>query len=157
MDDKRDRGDQHAYWMTLQLFSIATVKEALSAAADASPSEIPSAQRVRELAVDIHKRAQEEKEAKRKAEERLKHANQAPDDPDQAEQYVADADNEFERLARQWEAQSKKLELEGNSSTPTNVGKGRMRAFWNLWEQTQKAEQPQPPPSMIAAEDDLPI
>jgi len=159
MDEKKDRGalfhelelmaaaypgyrweSRHAqaYWIVLQLFSLTDVVEGIRAAQRLNATRLPTAGEIREQALVIERQraTREEAEAKRRAEEaeaRLYH-NPAPTDPERQTAYIASAMDPFEALARRWEAQSLRLELEPGKPCPRNVGAERLSQFWEAWQ-----------------------
>lgn len=47
--------------------------------------------------------------------------------------YIAAATTPFDRLAREWQCESKRLGLDPTKPSPPDVSERRMREFWALW------------------------
>ncbi len=128
-----------AYFMALRLHDLQDAIGGLRVAAERNqkPEFVPSADSVRAAANELRNERlrHEEERAKRKAEDdRARLAvNECPTNPAQAEAWVNEADDPFERLARKWQWDSRRMGLSPGDWTPRRVGKSRLKEFWETW------------------------
>lgn len=54
-------------------------------------------------------------------------------------EYIDEAANPFERLARLWECDSASRDLDPNAPTPPDISKTRLAQFWEVWRLAERA------------------
>lgn len=137
-----------AYWGRLRKFDQTVVDEACDRAIDKYPDKMPTVGQLVYLCREILERektaareqgrlddqARGDRET-REAVEYLR-SEEIPDDPAQQRVWVAESTDPLERLAREYEADSKRRALDPNKPCSPAVAKERMRRFWVTWNST---------------------
>lgn len=146
-------GSGSAYWQFLRRYPLPVLREAFRRAVLGSPEFFPSAVRVRECA---------EAAAKTDALHAAPAARQleaprgyVPAIGAGAEEWINEASNPFDRLARHWQVESKAKGWDRGREMPHEDGLRRLKEFWATWNQnTTKAKQvsTQEPTNSPAAE-----
>jgi len=145
------RGEQQwsqqvrAYWRKLKRFDMALVELAIDRSSDEYPGKFPTVGQLVRLCKVIdaeHKKAareQGEQESRafadRVEQERVEYLRNeiVPDDPAQQRAYIDAGDSPFERLAREFEVDSKRRALDPLRASPDDVTRHRMQRIRDTW------------------------
>jgi len=145
-----------AYWQKLRRFDSDLVDLACDNAVDRYPDKMPTVGQLVNLCNEIlserKKRDAEEQQVSERIRTERENAESVeflrseiiPHDDAGQRRYVDEGDSPFERLARTWEVQSKRNDLDPNSSSPPELFRHRMSQLWETWAETENHE-PQPP------------
>ncbi len=134
-----------AYWQKLRKFDVQLVEEACDQATEKYPDRFPTSGQLvglcNAIAFDRDRREREDgQQAATVSEERetrekvdLLRREIIPNDHDGQRAWVAAGDTAFERLARGFEVESKRLNLDPNRPSPSEVEKRRTGALMRIW------------------------
>jgi hypothetical protein len=155
--DEQWRSREEAYFAKLKRFDADTVVEACDSATDWSPAQFPDVGLVvrecRKLTSEREQREREASEAGLRAKAERDNAEAVrglrscviPNDDAGQRRYIDEGGSPFERLAREFEVQSKRNDLDPNKSTPASLHRHRMRRFWGTWAETEQQSNQAPP------------
>lgn len=132
-----------AYWSFLRQYSPRVLREAFRRACVASPEFFPSAVKVKECAEAAAKTQASARLAVPPSRQIEGRKEYVPPIGGGAEQWIAEAQNEFERLARMWQVESKELRLDPERDPPPEIGQRRFKEFWALWEKSPEQDRSQ--------------
>lgn len=155
-DETEWRRRETRYWEKLKRFDVEVVEEACERAPDKHPDKFPTTgqlvmlcngvlyereRREREEGARVDS-AREERETREKVD--LLRREVIPNDRAGQDGWVAEGETPFERLARSFEVESKRLNLDPNRECPQQVGQQRMAALMRTWNEAS-AYKPSPP------------
>lgn len=130
------------YFEQLRKHEVRDVEEALKRAPgpDFHPDRLPTAGQLQRIVVAVEvERKQAKNDATRREMQRtederiLEEFAAVPVWPAAQAEYIAEAANEYERLGRRWQCESKTAGFDPLKPSPPSVQSRRMREFWDLW------------------------
>jgi hypothetical protein len=147
----------NAYWEKLRRFEVEVIDEACDQATEKYPDRFPTSGQLVSLCKGIiyerEKREREERthadsiREERETREKVEYLRREIIPNDQAGQqaWIAEGETPFERLAREFEVESKRLNLDPNRASPREVEQRRMQALMRTWDEANEYK-PSPPP-----------
>lgn len=132
-----------AYFGQLQDLEWSDVRGALIRAPnpDCYPDRFPNAGQLKRLALDERRaraesarREEATKVTERDKQQAIEDLKHVPFGDTAQQAYILAASSPFDRLARMWQCETKKLHLDPSKPTPKDIHARRMQDFWKTWD-----------------------
>ena len=122
------------YRDALSSYPLEVIGKACRRAPKAFPQWFPNAGQVRQICeAEMRPIRERQKEIPNQRQLPAPRTRLLPHNESGWEKYIDAAPNRFERLARLWECESKKIGIKPDDRTPDGISKRRWKDFWALW------------------------